>query len=94
MKKNTTTAMKAQKTRAERVKIKQMAAKQNLTIGMDLGDRNSHYCILSEAGEVIRRDQVPTTPTGIRQRFGKMAPCLIVIEVGTHSIWVSRLLDA
>ena len=75
--------MKAQKTRAERVKIKQMAAKQDLTIGMDLGDRNSHYCILSEAGEVIRRDQVPTTPAGIRQRFGKTAPCLIVVEVGT-----------
>jgi len=28
--------------------------KQNqLTIGLDLGDRTSHYCILNEAGEVI-----------------------------------------
>ena len=24
-----------------------------LTIGLDLGDRTSHYCILNEAGEVI-----------------------------------------
>ena len=25
-----------------------------LTIGLDLGDRFSHYCVLDEAGEVIR----------------------------------------
>ena len=28
-----------------------------LTIGLDLGDRFSHYCILNEAGDVIREAQ-------------------------------------
>ena len=37
-----------------------------LTIGLDLGDRFSHYCSLDEGGEVLRReDRVPTTPKGI-----------------------------
>jgi transposase len=31
-------------------------------------------------------------PAGMKPVFGKMAPCLIVMEVGTHSAWVSRLL--
>ena len=28
---------------------------QKLTIGLDLGDRSSWYCVLDEAGEVIQR---------------------------------------
>ena len=40
--------------------------KQNqLTIGLDLGDRTSHYCILNEAGEVILEQERPTTAIGI-----------------------------
>jgi hypothetical protein len=43
------------------------------TIGMDLGDRSSHYCILNEAGEVIWESKLPTTPKGIEARVvGKM----------------------
>src|SRR5271156_5177607 len=30
-----------------------------LTIGLDLGDRSSHYCILDEAGEVILEHNFP-----------------------------------
>jgi len=33
-----------------------------LTIGVDLGDRISHYCILDETGNVILEQSVPTTP--------------------------------
>jgi transposase len=38
-----------------------------LTIGLDLGDRTSHYCILDEAGTVILEHNLPTTPKGIQQ---------------------------
>ena len=31
----------------------QIFKEHQLTIGLDLGDRTSHYCILNEAGEVI-----------------------------------------
>jgi predicted NBD/HSP70 family sugar kinase len=35
-----------------------------LTIGLDLGDRTSHCCILDEAGNVILERSLPTTPWG------------------------------
>ena len=63
-----------------------------LTIGLDLGDRTSCYCILDESGNVILERSVPTTSSGIRQAFGKMPRSRIALETGTHSPWVSRQL--
>jgi transposase len=63
-----------------------------LTIGSDLGDRSSHYCILDEAGNVILEQSVPTTPKGIQQVFSRIPRSRIALETGTHSPWVSRLL--
>ena len=34
---------------------------QQLTIGVDLGDRFSSYCILDQAGEILREQKLPTT---------------------------------
>src|SRR6202022_1144456 len=65
---------------------------QQLTIGVDLGDRISRYCILDETGNVILEQSVPTTPKGIQQVFSKISRCRIALETGTHSPWVSRLL--
>ncbi len=44
-----------------------------LTIGLDLGDRSSYYCILDEAGKVILEHKLPTTPKGIHQVFSTWA---------------------
>jgi transposase len=74
--------------------IRRMAAKQRLTVGLDLGDRSSRYCILDEAGEKASEDELPTNKTGLDSIFAKMAPCRIAMEVGTHSPWVSRHLAA
>ena len=65
---------------------------QKLTIGLDLGDRWSYYCVLDEAGKIILEQKVPTTPEGMKQTFGKMLRSLIALETGTHSPWISRLL--
>ena len=70
--------------------IRRMAAKQRLTVGLDLGDRSSRYCILNEAGDKASEDQLPTTKAGLDSLFAKMAPGRIALEVGTHSPWVSR----
>jgi transposase len=83
MKKNSTMA-------AER---KQIFKHAKLTIGLDLGDRSSYYCILDEAGNVIWERNVPTTSNGIRQAFGRIPRCRIALETGTHSPWVSRQLS-
>jgi transposase len=89
MKKNTIVNLQVTKSQ-----IRRMAAKQRLTVGLDLGDRTSRYCILDEAGEKANEDQLPTTKTGLEAMFGKMPPSRIALEVGTHSPWVSRQLKA
>jgi transposase len=66
--------------------------KGQLTIGLDLGDRSSAYCVLNEAGEIVLEHKVATTPEAMRQVFGSMPQCRIAMETGTHSPWVSRLL--
>jgi transposase len=63
-----------------------------LTIGLDLGDRWSFYCVLQEAGKIILEQKVATTPEAIQQTFAKIPRSLIALETGTHSPWVSRLL--
>jgi len=70
-------------------RIREMAAKQRLTIGLDLGDRTSRYCILNEAGEVVNEDQLPTSKTGFSSLLEKMPSSRVALEVGTHSPWVS-----
>ena len=66
---------------------------QGLTIGIDLGDRYSHYCVLDKDGEVLDEGRLSTKPEGFQQRFGSMVACRIALEVGTHSAWVNQLLQ-
>ena len=63
-----------------------------LTIGIDLGDRKSHVCVLDAAGEVVEESRIATTPKALRARFECLAPTRIALEVGGHSAWVSELL--
>ena len=63
-----------------------------LTIGLDLGDKASRYCVLESGGEIALEDRVATTRAGLIKKFQGLPPCRIAIEVGQHSPWVSRLL--
>ncbi len=65
----------------------------NLTIWIDLGDRWSRYCVLDQTGAVIEEDRVRTNEAGFRFRFMQTA-ARVVMEAGTHSPWVSRLLES
>jgi transposase len=64
-----------------------------LTIGLDVGDRSSFYCVLDETGDVLLEQKVSTTPKAITEVFGAMPGSRIALETGTHSPWVSRLLS-
>jgi len=65
---------------------------QKLTIGLDLGDRTSWYCVLDGAGEVLLEQKLATTPKAMKEVFGGMPRSRIALETGMHSPWVSRLL--
>lgn len=66
------------------------ARKEALTIGVDLGDRSSRYCVVDEQGDVLLEGSVATTQTGLDRVFGTRPRCRVALEVGTHSPWVSR----
>jgi transposase len=68
-------------------------SEQKLTIGFDLGDRSSWYCVLDEAGRVLLEQKVSTTPKAMQEVFGGMPRSRIALETGMHSPWVSRLLS-
>jgi hypothetical protein len=83
MKKLTTTMMQETLNKQDR----------HLTVGLDLGDRSSFYCVLDEAGDVLMEQKLGTTPKAIKEIFGAMPRSRIALETGTHSPWVSRLLS-
>jgi transposase len=64
-----------------------------LIVGVDLGDRWSRYCVLDQKGQVLEEDSVATTGKAFRKLFGDRPAARVVIEVGTHSPWVERLLQ-
>src|SRR5580765_7703477 len=91
--------LKAQKRRPAMKKISTMQVfsneilkEQKLTIGLDLGDRWSFYCVFYEEGKIILEQKVSTTPEAMKQTFAKIPQSLIALETGTHSPWVSRVL--
>src|SRR3954464_4861729 len=65
-----------------------------MTAGLDLGDKHSYLCLLDTAsGEVVEEGRLRTTAEALGQRFEGCEPMRIAIEVGTHSPWVSQLLE-
>jgi len=63
-----------------------------LTVGLDLGDRHTQICVLDRAGEIVEEARVVTTASALERRFSRQGRLRVVMEAGTHSPWVSRLL--
>jgi transposase len=69
--------------------------KPSMTVGVDLGDKYSYLCLLdTDSGEVIEEGRLRTTSEALRRRFSsEQQPLRVAIEAGTHSLWVSRVLE-
>jgi transposase len=63
---------------------------RQLTIGLDLEDRFSFYCVLDEAGEVILEQKLPTTPEAMRRTFEKMPRSRIAIRSACAMVFPPR----
>jgi transposase len=59
-----------------------------LTVGVDLGDQWSHYCILGLEGETLAEGQLRTTQQSFAEFFQALNAARVVVEVGTHSAWI------
>jgi transposase len=63
------------------------------TIGLDIGDRFTHFCILDAEGSVVGEGRFRSTPDALKEQFEGVPMCRVVLEVGTHSRWMSSILE-
>jgi transposase len=64
----------------------------NVTIGLDLSDTHVHYCVVNAHGQVLQTGRARTTAPALAQVLAPWGGSRVILEVGTHSPWVSRLL--
>jgi transposase len=65
-----------------------------LTIGLDLGDRSTAYCMLDADGHIVAEGKFKTAKAAIDQQLGCLASARVALEAGTHSGWISRLIES
>ena len=66
-------------------------SQRGVTVGLDLGDAYTQLCTRWD-GELIEEARLPPNPSFASPLLGD-GPSRLVLEAGTHSPWVSRLLE-
>lgn len=60
------------------------------TVGLDVGDRKSWYCILEREGDVVGRGSVTTSRKAMGRFFAGLEASRVALEVGAQSAWIAR----
>jgi hypothetical protein len=68
------------------------ATVSGFTLGLDLGDRQHHVCVLDAAGNIVREAALPNTRPALAQLLVEFPKATVALEAGTHSPWISRYL--
>src|SRR6202142_2382433 len=61
-------------------------------IGLDLGDRSHHVCVMDATGQIVREGSLLNTRPALAKLMAEFPRATIAIEAGTHSPWISRYL--
>jgi len=61
-------------------------------IGLDLGDRSHHVCVLDAAGQIVREGALANSRPALAKLLADFANATVALEAGTHSPWISRYL--
>jgi transposase len=62
------------------------------TLGLDLGDRSHHVCVLDGAGQIVREGALFNTRPALAKLLAYFPRATVAMEAGTHSPWISRYL--
>src|SRR5437660_12666388 len=73
-------------------KKKEGSASKGYTIGLDLGDKKSQYCVVDGAGEIVAEGSVRTSQEALEQQFKSYAGSVVEREAGRHSGRASRVM--
>jgi transposase len=69
------------------------AMQRHITIGMDLGDKNNVAVVLDQNGNELECIGLKNNKISLRRFFQRYLGATVAIEAGTHSAWISRLLE-
>lgn len=69
-----------------------MKKSSSTTIGIDLGDKKHAICVLDAQGKPIDERKITNRRESLRRLSQKYPAALMVMEVGSHSPWMSRFL--
>lgn len=65
-----------------------------MTVGLDAGDKRTHGCALDASRNVAARGSFPTSREELERAMAPFAGARIVLEAGSQSPWMSRVLRA
>ena len=63
-----------------------------VTIGLDVGDRTTHYCVLDGERSVIARSTFRSTPAALSKTLAQFRGARVALEAGSLSPWMARQL--
>jgi len=63
------------------------------TLGLDLGDRRTHFCQIDVEGSIIDEGDVATDRAGLGGLFAGLDPMRVVLEACGHVHWVAALAE-
>src|SRR5574342_581430 len=62
-------------------------------VGCDVGDKFTDVCVLDQGGAVVEQARVRTTRRSLERQLEGFGRARVVLEVGTHSRWISAALS-
>lgn len=70
-----------------------MTTDLQVTLGLDVSDQYSNYCLIDPLGSVLEEGRLRTSEAALSKRFVDFRD-RVVVEAGTHSPWISRVFAA
>lgn len=67
--------------------------KNHITIGIDLGDKFHIAVVFDQEGNELEISKVTNTKSSVSNFFKRYLSSKVAMEAGTHSPWISRLLN-
>lgn len=64
----------------------------HLTVGLDVGDKKTHFCAINGDRQVIARGSFATTQEALAAAMAAFPGAKVVLEAGSQSPWMSRVL--
>jgi transposase len=63
-----------------------------LTLGLDVGDRTTHFAAVDGDRVLTERGSFATTPSALSKALSKFRGCKVALEAGSQSMWMCRAL--